>query len=342
MDRLAGEHPQTAREFKPVPEMSSDGEPTRSQRCRKHEEELVDEAAAESFPASDAPAYSAMHAGAPAPRPWPGDHNHELRACLRADLERFAAPPRTELRRTVTGDARELRRTVTGDRRELREEMVARAMVDADRVVVREPIAAGAQVRAIESELSGAVKEAPCVVLSTRYDRADDTRLAVFLAVVRALRSVRMRRSVRFVALADAPSIAGSTYYAQRLRAVGTRVHVALSLATLALARSRPECVFFSADYGLRSLASAACSAFGAASRIPARPVWTPRWAAWVLRDFDLREARRLRHAGWPVVSVADRSPWGTGRAASPDADRIAALIPGLVAVVERLAGGRV
>ncbi|HXX70251.1 MAG TPA: hypothetical protein VEK07_23935 [Polyangiaceae bacterium] len=292
----------------------------------------MDEAAVESFPASDAPAYSAMHAGAPALRSWPGDHDHEVRARLRADLERFARLRAPTGSRALLGE---------GGCPE-REEALARAMLDADRVVVREPIEPGARVRTIESELVGAVRDAPCVIVSVRYDRDDDTRVALFLALVRALRSSRMRRSVRFVALADAPWIAGCAAYAKRLRAVGTRVHVALSLATLALARARPECLFFGGDFRLRSWTYAVSHAFEAASRIPARTVWLPDWAGWAIPDADLRDAQRLRRWGWPVVTVADRSPWELGRTASPDVDRMAATLAGLVAAVERLAGGRV
>lgn len=215
-------------------------------------------------------------------------------------------------------------------------------MLEADRVVVREPIDTGARVRTIESELVGAVRLAPCVIVGVRYDREDDTRLAAFLALVRALRSSRMRRSVRFVALADAPSTGGGATYARRLQAAGTRVHVALCLATLGLARARPGCIFFAGDFRLRSWAYAASHAFETSSWIPARTVCTPAWAAWAVPDADLREARRLRHVGWPVVTVADRSPWGLRRVASPDVDRMAAAIPGIVAAVERLAGGRV
>jgi hypothetical protein len=320
-----------------------------SGRRLDREQELVDEAAAESFPASDAPSYSAMHAGAPAPRPWSAEHGHELRAHLRADLERLAmwqfssasvtpaVNPLAERYPLAERDPR-ARSAALAER----EDVVARGMLEAERVVVREPMGEAVGVRTVESELVGTDKQAPCVVLCTRYD-GDDTRVAMFLAVVRAMAAARTRRSVRFVAVADAPSISGRSSYAARLHNAGTRVHVALSLATLALPRESRGGVFFTAEFQRRSLALMACRAFRVASRIPARSVWVPRWMAWAIGDADLREACRWPHlgVGWTVVTVSDRSPWALAlqRAARADVDRIAVTVPGIVGAIERLAG---
>src|SRR5258708_2240134 len=134
------------------------------------EEQLIDEAAAESFPASDAPAYSSMHAGAPAPRPWTRATANEVRSQLRADLERLS-------------------RRFAGPREMLvaREELVAHTMLEAGRAVVREPIDSALGIRNVESELEG--NRGPCLIVAARYDLDDVSRIAMLLALVRALAS---------------------------------------------------------------------------------------------------------------------------------------------------------
>ena len=136
-----------------------------------HEEEVVDEAGLETFPASDAPGWNPTHAGAPLHRELTPDHGHEvLRAQLRADVERLRRP---------IADLEERRRA--------REEIVSRALLGASRAVVREPVDPALRVRTLESEQLGAMREASCVIFGARYDADDISGIAALLAVSRGL-----------------------------------------------------------------------------------------------------------------------------------------------------------
>ncbi|HEX4445872.1 MAG TPA: hypothetical protein VH044_04025 [Polyangiaceae bacterium] len=284
------------------------------------EEELVDEAGAETFPASDAPAWNATHAGAPVPRLHAQEPSHEvMRSTLRADLDRLG--------RSYPDDEQ---------RRRGREEMVSRAMLGVGRAVVREPVDDALRVRTVETEQVGAMREASCVILGARYDGEDVSGVAALLAVLRGLAHLRLRRNVRFVAFADAAPLSGSARYADRLWTGGVGVHAMVSLARLDLARDHAGTLLFVGNFHSRSLAHRAERAFSRASRIGARAFGIPSW---------LPGARAGEHApfwrnGWPAIVVADGPPWRVRSPGLPDVDRIAAAVPGLVSVAVGLAGG--
>ena len=284
------------------------------------EEELVDEAGAETFPASDAPGWNPTHAGAPASREVVPEHGHEvLRAMLRADVERLS-------RRIADVD----------ERRHAREEIVSRALLGSGRAVVREPVDPALRVRTLESEQLGTVREASCVVFGARYDGDDISGVAALLALSRGLTHVRLRRNVRFVAFADCAGVSGSANYAERLWTGGVGVQAMVSLARLDLARDHEASLLFVGSMRTRRLLRTCVDMFGTASRIGARAVALPSW----LPGFRGADHVPFRHHGWPAVMIADGPPWRIRSAGAPDVDRIAAAVPGLVAVATRLAGG--
>jgi hypothetical protein len=280
------------------------------------EDERVDEATAESFPASDAPSWSAMHVGGPSPRPLAAEHGHELRAALRADVERLAPAARD-----AAAPARDA---------------ASRAMLDAGRAILRDPVDPQLSTWNVEAAQLGTDPRAPGVIVGARCLEADGSGAAMLLAMVRALTSARLRRTVRFVLLAGA---AGSARFLERLDAEATTACAVISLARLDLARARHASpVLFVGSVRSAPVARAARDAFRASSRIPARSLVLPSWAPGVVSSDHAAFLRR----GLPAVMVADAAPWRLGRSTDvPDVDRMAAAVPGLVAAIARLAGGR-
>jgi hypothetical protein len=296
------------------------------------DDELVDETAAESFPASDSPSWTAMHLGGPSPRPWVSEHGHELRAALRADIERLSRAA------AAMGTPRGAETRALGEAGAFGpQDVVARAILDAGRAVIREPVDDALTSWNVEAEQLGADRASPCIVVGARCLADDATGAAMLLAVVRGLASARMRRAVRFVAFG---SESGSSRFADRLRTENADVYAMISLARLDLARTRRKpMVNFVSNLRSSFAARAARDAFRGSSRIRARALVLPSW----LPGIASSDHAAFWRQGWPAVIITDAAPWqAAGSGVIPDLDGMAAAVPGLVAAIARLAGGRI
>jgi hypothetical protein len=133
---------------------------------------------------------------------------------------------------------------------------------------------------------------------------------------------------------------AGTARFLERLGTEGTSVCAMISLSRLDLARARHTThVLFVGSVRSASVVRTARDAFRASSRIPARSLVLPSWVPGVSSSDHAAFLRR----GLPAVMVADAVPWRLGHPGDvPDVDRMAAAVPGLVAAIARLAGGRV